>query len=262
MIEASTPHPRGATPLEAFEAALDWWREAGVDCAFADSPSGWLAEPEVEESAPAPPPPLPATPPRRSAIERALAVPSDAAPIGGPRDSWPTALADFNDWWLAEPSLAALVSTRPLPPRGKAGARLMVLVDHPAADDGDGLLSGNSGKLLAAMLRAMAIPADDVYFASALPAPTALPEWNALSARGLGEVTRHHITLAAPGRVLVLGRALAPLFGIAPENAREPVTLDRGGREIPLLLAADLAQIARLPARRRNFWTRWLEWTR
>jgi len=23
-------------------AALDWWREAGVDCAFLDEPQGWL----------------------------------------------------------------------------------------------------------------------------------------------------------------------------------------------------------------------------
>ncbi len=265
MIDAASPQTRDRTPLEEFEAALDWWRETGVDCTFADAPKGWLAAPEAEDAvaaSPAPPPPAPPKPPKRSPIERALAVSDDLTRIGGARTNWPATLEDFHGWWLSEQSLAEIGAARRLPPRGKPGAQLMIVVAQPAPDDGEALLSGNAGKLLAAMLRAMAVLAEQTYFASALPAPSALPEWDVLAARGLGEVTHHHIALAAPQRVLVIGRALAPLFGIAPETSREPAMLDCGGKQIPLLLAADLAQIARSPARRRNFWTRWLEWTR
>ena len=33
---------------EDYAAALDWWREAGVDCEFTDEPTVWLREPEAE----------------------------------------------------------------------------------------------------------------------------------------------------------------------------------------------------------------------
>ena len=47
--------PRDHTLGESLAAALDWWREAGVDGDFADEPRNWLARPEAPEGAvPAP----------------------------------------------------------------------------------------------------------------------------------------------------------------------------------------------------------------
>ena len=72
---------------------------------------------------------------------------------------------------------------------------------------------------------------------------------------------RHHIALSSPARVIAFGRALAPLFGVSPERAREAATVQAGEAVLPLLIAPDLAELARSPERRRNFWNRWLEWT-
>ncbi|WP_341859740.1 hypothetical protein WKH79_04555 [Qipengyuania sp. GPGPB31] len=112
------------------------------------------------------------------------------------------------------------------------------------------------------MLRAMGIAEHEVYFASALPAPMAMPEWDRLAAAGLGQVLRHHIALAAPQRVLLCGRAQLALFGIAPEQAREPLSVDCNGSPHALLAAPDLRNLARSAVRRENFWNRWLDWTR
>lgn len=253
---------RTATPVDDFAAALDWWREAGVDLAFADEPSGWLdtgATPATE-SAP-PPPPAPA-PIKRNAIERAIERGGDGPRIGGAPEEWPQTLEDFRNWWLTEPSLADAGVAGRLPPRGVAGAKLMLLVPHPARDDAGELLAGSGGRLVAAISRAIGLPPEEAYLASALPAVPALPDWEDLSQRGLGSVLRHHVALARPHRVLVFGRAMAPLFGIDPAATRDPASIALpDGSAVPLLLAPDLAELARSPVRRRNFWTRWLEWT-
>lgn len=254
-------HDHHISTLDAFEAAIGWWREAGVDYDFDDAPRGWLAEPAAAEpEPPKPPPEKPAPPP--SAIARAVAPAADMPRIGGDRQTWPSDLAAFRTWWMTEPSLAPGALDRRLPPRGTDGAKLMVLAAYPEPDDGAELLSGEAGKLLAAILRAMSIAPHEAYLASALPVATPMPQWEALAEAGLGPVTRHHIALAAPQRVLAFGRGLAPLFDLFPEAARAPQMLDLGPTPLPLLLASGLDELARSPARRKRFWQRWLDWTR
>lgn len=261
MTQPPPPQPRAFAPLEGLEGALEWWREAGVEHDFAEAPANWLAQPEPVEAVTAPPPPAPGLPPAQTPHQRAL-VREGLAPIGGDQQGWPGTLEKFHAWWMTEPSLAPGALNRRLPPRGTAGARLMVLVGQPEADDTQELLSGGAGKLLAAMLRAMGIAPHEAYLASALPAPLALPEWPELAARGLGAVTCHHIALAAPQRVLAIGRAQLALFAVPPEAAHDPLTVECGGTRVPLLAAPDFAQIARSAARRERLWHRWLEWTR
>ena len=149
---------------QSLEAALAWWREAGVDYAFSDAPLDWLAA-----AAPAPASKAvqsPAPPPTRAAPP----VP-EAAPIAADRTNWPAILADFAPWWLAEPSLAPRGLAR-VPPSGPANPALMVLVPMPAEDDDGALLSGKAGRLLDAMLAAFGVDPARVYRASALPART------------------------------------------------------------------------------------------
>ena len=194
------------------------------------------------------------------AIERALDQP-DGTASGIDRTELPDTLEKFREWWMSAPSLADGALDRRVPPRGVAGAALMVLLPQPFDDDADGLLSGGARAFAEAMLRAMGLAAHEVYVASALPVPTAMPDWTRLAASGLGEVARHHIALAAPQRVLLFGRAQLELFGIARERAREPLSLDCAGKPHPLLAAPDLRNLARSAARRENFWNRWLDWT-
>lgn len=260
MMQADPPEQRDFDAAKALEGAIAWWHEAGVDFDYADAPRQWLAEPEADHAvaAPktaAPPPPPPATPLSRALEQEA------GPPIGGAREGWPGNLEKFREWWMTEPSLAEGSLDRRVPPRGVAGAKLCILVPQPEADDDEGLLTGGAGRLLAAMLQAMGIGAHEVYVASVLPAPMAMPDWPSLSARGLGEVTRHHLSLAAPERVLAIGRAPMALFEIAPDKVRDPLVLECGDTPLPLLTAPDFSQIARSAARRANLWQRWLEWT-
>lgn len=260
MSDALPPETGDFSPLEVIEGALDWWREAGVDCDFGEVATDWLAKPEQEDAV-APPPPAPvAVPVPTSPLQRALV--GDARPImGGLSDTWPDSLEKFREWWMIEPSLGDGALDRRVPPRGVAGAKLMVLVGEPEPDDGDGLLSGTAGRQLDAIIRAMGFEGHEVYLASALPAPAAMPDWFELARAGLGEIVRHHVALVRPQRLLAVGRGQLALFGIAPEQSREPLALECGGAMVPLLSAPDFSQIARSPARRERLWRRWLDWT-
>lgn len=258
---ADTPETRELSPADALEAALDWWREAGVEDDYADETSNWLAEPEEKQAVTSPGPRKPPEEPRQTPLERAFGDAAGAAPVGGPADDYPQTLENFRQWWMSAETLSPHGPDRRLPPRGVPGAKLMILVPEPLETDTEELLSGAPGRFLSAILAAMGIAEHETYLASALPAPSSLPDWPGLAARGLADVTRHHISLAAPHRVLVFGRSLAPLFDVPPERAREPAVAKAGDKTLPLMLAPELAELARSAPRRRNFWNRWLDWT-
>ena len=236
-------------------AVLDWWREAGVDHAFSDDPRTWLVEPAAPEPEPErsfTPPVMPVRPPPG---------PAAAAPLAG-LDHLPETLAAFHAWWLSELSLDDGQSAGRVAPRGTEGAALMVLVDHPEAEDRDLLLSGPQGRLLAAMFTAMGIGPDQAYIAACLPRHMPLPDWAALDAAGLGRVVRHHIALARPQRLLVFGRHISPLLGHDPAKSAEPLReFNHEGLTIPLLMAPGLANLAGRPRSKAGLWQAWLDWT-
>lgn len=233
-----------------YAAALDWWREAGVDEDFAAEPRAWLREPEAAaEPDPAPPPRTVPRPSAAPALERALArVAGDGpgAPIGGDPSHWPADLAAFRDFWLTEPSLDPGSLADRVAPVGEAGAELLVLVGQPDEGDREALLSGEQGALLTRILRAMSLAESAVYLASALPRPTPMPDWEELAARGLAALTCHHLRLAAPRRVIIFGKGPSIL-------ARES--------GLPMLAAPPLEMLARSAAHKRRFWNAWLEWS-
>lgn len=253
-------HLQDFSSREALAGALAWWREAGVDCDFADEPCDWLAESETVEAVAAPTvEPVAKPPPPRTAIQRALASESEnGARVGGAAANYPADLETFREFWLTEPGLDERGAAARVAPRGAAGAKLMLLVAQPDPEDTERLLSGPQGRMLAAILRAMGLAEGETYLASALPRPAPLPDWNGLAARGLGDLTRHHIALAAPQRLMVFGRGLAPLLADGGESS--PV-LKLGDRSIPLMLAPRLDRLARMPGHRKQFWTNWLEWS-
>jgi len=99
-------------------AAQAWWREAGVDLAFADEATDWLAGARATKDAASPVAPPKAAP----------APPTAPPRIGGARASWPTTLADFGAWWLTEPTVDPAPAARRVLPSGPGHAALMVLV--------------------------------------------------------------------------------------------------------------------------------------
>ena len=251
MIVAQT-EPDFASQLAA---AIDWWREAGVGHDFADEPRGWIAAPEE------------AAPPETVVPPKFMAPPPPAEPqIGAEQAQWPATLAEFGAWWLTEPTLDHGEVAARLSPRGPAGAELMLLVEHPEQQDSAVLLSGPHGKLLSAMLKAMGIAEEAVYFASALPRHTQMPDWAALQRGGLGGVLVHHIDLVAPKRLITFGRNVAALISspIGHDPAKSAETspqFNHEGTSVPLLAATGLDMLLAKPQGKARFWGRWLEWT-
>lgn len=241
-------------PAGAIAAALDWWRLAGVDHDYADDATAWLAEPTADPVREAP---VAALPPRPTA---------PAAPprprIGENRENWPQTLGAFAQWWLAEPSLDGGSTEGRVPPRGPVGARLMVLVDHPEGGDTETLLAGSQGKLLGGMLKALGLVEDEVYFASSLPRHMPMPDWAALAGDGLGEITAHHIALAAPQRILVFGSNVSSLLGHNPANNDGFLpSVGQDSPRIPALVAPGLSALAARPRGKARLWRALLDWT-
>ncbi len=239
----------GQRPLDGADltAALAWWRDAGVDHDYADAPHSWLKT-VVDE-----------------AVEPALTAPVVEAPpreqIGGDPGLWPQSFEGFAPWWLSEPSLDAGQAAGRVAPRGAAGAELMVLVDHPEAQDREQLLTGPQGKLLGAILMALGIGPDQAYLATALPRHMPLPDWAALSEAGLGAVTAHHIALAAPKRLLVFGSHVSSLLGHDPANSCGFLpNLDHEGANVPALVAPGLESLAARPRGKARLWQALLDW--
>lgn len=233
-------------------SALEWWRDAGVDSDFADEPHDWLAKaaPSEPQAATPEPPGIPEKP----AVPRIL--------VGGPPESWPRDLAAFQAWWLTEPSLDHGAVARRVPPRGNAGAELMVLVADPEEGDTETLLSGRYGRLLAGIVAALDLPEERIYVASALPRLTPLPDWDQLAADGLGEVVRHHVALVAPKRLLTFGSGISSLLGHHPANNTAFLPdFNHEGRNLPLLAAMDFAALLARPRAKAGLWQRMLDWT-
>lgn len=233
---------------ESIAAAQAWWREAGVEHVFHDTPQGWLAEPELE--------------PEVVAAPTAKSAPATRPRIGGDQSGWPQDLAGFRDWWLTEPSLDAGGTAPRLAPRGDAGAEVMFVVPMPEAGDSTTLLSGREGKLLASLATAMGLAPDAAYLATALPRHTPLPDWERFTADGMGEVLLHHISLASPKRLIVLGMRILPLLGHDPAQAAPAVSeLAIQPGPVPLLATYAPERLLGNARQRASLWQRWLDWT-
>ncbi len=240
------------TLAEQFAAACDWWREAGVDQDFHDAPEKLLKDAETVTEAPKPAQqrPEPAEEP----------APPPLTQIGGDPSQWPQKLDAFHGWWMREESLDQSGTLQRIPPRGVPQADLMVLVPMPEAGDGEQLLSGVQGTLVRNMLRAMEVAEERSYVAAVLPRHTPLADWEGLLASGMDKVLLHHISLAAPKRLLVLGRDIMPLLGQEKRQGVAELSLAEGSIQLLASFAPEnLLQNAKLRA---DLWRRWLDWTK
>ena len=238
--------------LADFTAALDWWREAGVDCDFFDQPRTWLSRSETQtEEHPAPA--------RRASREQE----ETAAPLARiDRASLPQDLAAFASWWLDEPLLDDGGLGERIPPCGLAGAKLMIVIEEPEPQDREKLLTGPQGRLLDAMLSAAGIGRDGVYLASALPRHTPAANWSALAERGIGQILAHHVSLVAPERLIVFGGNTLSLLGHeSPQRAAVPSQHNQEGQAVPMLACWGLLALLKQPRAKLAWWKAWLEWT-
>ncbi|OBV12458.1 hypothetical protein [Erythrobacter dokdonensis] len=250
------------------EAALAFWQAAGVDCDFTDDATAWLAQAPIE--APAALPAAARSQPRgaddkaSSRTDRSeKAAPPPSPHVPSRRDllgeSPPGDLESFRRWWTSAPQLDTARLYPRIPPRGPAGAGLMVLVPQPEEGDRERLLEGPQGRLLANMLGAMGLEESAVYIAAALPGHTPMADLAALAKSGMDAVTAHHVALAAPERLLLLGTALpAMLAGRADDGLRE---FNHNGRKVPVMVSETLEAMTGVPKLKARFWRRWMEWS-
>lgn len=233
-----------------YAAALDWWRDAGVDHDWIDAPQSWIAPP-------APPAPSIEDAPAPASKD----APAEIAPAKPDTSSWPAAFEGFSDWWLHNDWLDSVAPSGRVAPRGGLGAELMVLVAEPEPGDGEMLLSGAQGRLVDAMLAAMGLDDASVYRASVLPRAMPHADWANLKVKGLGALACHHIALAAPKRLIVFGSHILPLLGHDPANIHaNSAQINHGDPTLPLLALRDLAVLLERPRWKAGVWQAWLDW--
>lgn len=229
------------------ESALGWWQLAGLDWTTGDEAQALWAKAAPDPVRAAPAPLIPAKP---AAEARPPAPGQPRITLG---DSPPADLAAFGEWWMTAPALEPARLHPRVPPRGQAGARLMVLVGDPEEHDRERLLGDTQGRFLAAMLTAMGIGESEAYVASALPSHTPMADFAALAERGLDSVLAHHLTLAAPARLMVFGTRLTPLI--------ESPVIRMVTAALPVTINEDLRSIMGMPQLKARLWRRWIEWT-
>lgn len=189
-------------------SALRWWLESGVDTIAQEAPRNWL-----ETSPPAP-----------------------AAPQVPVRDAPPTDLEGFRAW-ISGASDAPLSAkgARPILPQGAQGAEVMLLAEPPGREEAAAghPIGGEAWELTQRMLAAIGFAPTQAYLANlaCFYSPGARPSPEQLS--DCADAARHHIALARPKRLLLLGDPPAKaLLGKPVIEARGHVHMVEGVRTI------------------------------
>lgn len=210
-------------------SVLDWWRDAGVDVLVDEAPRDWLAR------TPAPPPPIDAT----------------AAPVVAPA-TLPATIDAFLAWRTGDD---APEGARPgsIVAEGDPTATTAIVVDF---GDDQGLVGGQAGILFDRMLAAIGSTRESVYLIALTTvrplgdriAPEMLPQ--------LGELARHHLSLAAPQRVLLLGQAASRAIGGTDEGSgqRNLQSINLNGAEISVVSSLHPRFLLKQPAMKAEAW--------
>ncbi len=255
-----------------FDAALAWWRAAGVDCEFSDDVTVWLADaamagasqhsgvsdaaaragPSSQASAS---PALPQKTPL-SSFPSPTPIPLRCNLLG---DSPPLDLVAFRAWWMAAPGLNTGRLHPRIAPRGPVGADLMVLVPQPEEHDRELLLEGPQGRLLANIMAAMGLDKAGVYLASALPCHTPMADLAAMAATGMDTVTAHHIALVRPRRLLALGTGLGPYLNLVKDEFLREI--NQSVVNTPVMVSETLDAMIDMPRLKARLWKKWIEWS-
>lgn len=210
-------------------SVLDWWRDAGVDVLVDDMPRDWLAK------APPPAPPVDATAPPVVA----------AATL-------PATIEAFLTWRIGDD---APEGARPgaTVAEGDPAAATAIVVDF---GDDDGLVGGRAGALFDRMLAAIGLSRESVYL---MALTTARPLGDRIAPEmlpGLGQLARHHLSLATPQRVLLLGQAASRAIG-GTDDGRDQRILRRinlNGAEIPMVSSLHPRFLLKQPAMKAEAW--------
>lgn len=173
-----------ADTLSRQEAAslLRWWIDAGVDVAVAEQPFRWLRSPEQPQA------------------------PATGKPAQPSREL-PSTLEAFRSWLEAAPDLPfAAPGRQRVLPVGPVNPSVMVVCDAPGHDDASTgrPIGGLAWQLAQRMMSAIGIASDQVYSSSLCAFATSARLGGPDLERSVA-IFRHHLGLARPKRLLLLG---------------------------------------------------------
>lgn len=179
-------------------------------------------------------------------------APPQAAPL-------PDQLELFRAWLATDETLPFAAPSAPrICPSGDPASDLMMLTDMPtAADCSVGvLLSGQVGTLFDRMLAAIGRERGSIYLAALSCLRSANGGFTKESAAQCVEIARHHVGLAAPKALLLLGDACAKaLLGLSVMQARgrwHVIATPAG--DIATLVSFHPSYLLDQPAAKRHAW--------
>jgi uracil-DNA glycosylase len=252
----------------ALESLLDFYVEAGVDCALDEMPHDRFAEaarpapPPVAERPASRPAVLDAVPNRRSLAPAAAASPSEAAHDARERARQATSLAELEALLASFEGCALKFSAKNLCfADGNPDGRVMIVGEAPGADeDRTGKpFVGRAGQLLDRMLKAIELDRGAVYIANIVPwRPPGNRDPTPQEVATCKPFLERQIELANPDFLVCVGGASArELLGV-----KEGITRTRGRwfpyrlpeREIRALATLHPAYLLRSPLQKRLAW--------
>lgn len=209
---------------------IGWWRDAGVDAFVEDTPQPWLG---------------------RAAVTAKPVVDAPATP--------PPTHSAFVDWLQTSADIpSAGPAPRRLAPSGIVGAPIMVMVDMPESSDHDAqkLMSGEVGQLFDRMLAAIGLDRAQIYLAPLCPGRPATGQISEEYFTRLAEIARHHIGLAKPKRVWLLGQTTSrALLGVDAVAARGKLHfINHSGGNVEVVASLHPRLLLQNPARKAGTW--------
>jgi uracil-DNA glycosylase len=246
----------------ALVAALEFYVEAGIDCALAEEPQDRFAPLPAPRPAPAAERSPPAVAPSAGLLPNAAASPEEVAANARALAREAASLADLERLLAAFDGCALKVSAKTLVfADGDPGGRVMIVGEAPGADE-DRMgkpFVGRAGQLLDRMLAAIGLDRNQVYIANLVPwrppgNRTPTPQEAAICRPFLDR----QIELADPDFLVCLGAPatqalLATKDGILRARGRW-FPYQTGRREIRGLAMLHPAYLLRQPAQKRLAW--------
>lgn len=241
------------------QSTCDWWALAGVDALVGEETAGWLTVPPANDVTPARPKPAapgPEAPPLPAVLQRQEAPSASVAkgPVVFPEER-----AAFQTWLAEHPEVpGSQWDARRVIPTGKIGAPLMLLTAWPEIDDQREatLFAGPAGTLLDAMLRAIGVDRADCYVASLAVTRPPGGRCDEGEAAELDRLLWHHLRLAGPERLLLIGSDIVRMAaGMPLADARgRLLDVNQDGRKVDTAAVAHPAMLLARPAHKAAAW--------
>ncbi len=248
-------------------STLDWWAEAGVDALVQDEARAWLVEPQI----------LPGTGRwQAEGLTEGAHVQAEPTVDGGPppprptgavplpvpgriEEPFPPQLDLFQAWLRTSTTLPYATPAAPrVCPAGDPAAGLMIFAPMPSSEDcaAGNLLSDAPGRLFDRMLAAIGRSRETIYLAGLSCFRPAGGRFDHSGEERCAAIARHHIALAAPKAVLLLGDACSKaLLGIGAAQARGKVhTIEANGQAFDAVVTLSPEYLLSQPAAKAMAW--------